>query len=189
MIRGFAKRISLVTALGALTFAAGAGAGDIRLPDMGSPADAILSNTDEARLGRMIMRNVRNSGQVVEDPLITEYLNDVGSRIAAQTNDGAHSFTFFAVDDERINAFALPGGYIGVHTGLLRGHGARSRACDPTPYCEGHTRQLAAEHPDHGDDAWRDHRRGGRREFGCRPGCDGRRPGNGGPTADQLHAK
>ncbi|MBT8081694.1 MAG: M48 family metalloprotease [Gammaproteobacteria bacterium] len=119
MIKGLAKRISLVTTLGVLTFAAGAGADDVRLPDMGSPADAILSNTDEARLGRMIMRDIRNSGQVVEDPLITEYLNDIGSRIAAQTNDGAHNFSFFAIDDERINAFALPGGYIGVHTGLL----------------------------------------------------------------------
>ena len=65
------------------------------------------------------MRDIRNSGQVVEDPLVTEYLNDVGSRIAAQTNEGQHSFSFFAVQDERINAFALPGGYIGIHTGLL----------------------------------------------------------------------
>ena len=69
-------------------FVAGAGADDINLPDMGSPADAILNNSDEAQIGRMIMRDIRNSGQVVEDPLVTEYLNDIGSRIAAQTNEG-----------------------------------------------------------------------------------------------------
>jgi predicted Zn-dependent protease len=119
MILGFCKRLLLVTTLSSIVFTAGAGADDIRLPDMGSPADAILNNTDEARLGRAIMRDIRNSGQVVEDPLVTEYLNDVGSRIAAQTNEGQHSFSFFAVQDERINAFALPGGYIGIHTGLL----------------------------------------------------------------------
>ena len=113
------KRLMLVATLGALVFVAGAGADDIDLPDMGSPADAILNNTEEAQIGRMIMRDIRNSGQVVEDPLITEYLNDIGSRIAAQSNKGDHAFTFFAVDDERINAFALPGGFIGVHTGLL----------------------------------------------------------------------
>lgn len=113
------KRLMLVATLGALVFVVGAGAEEINLPDMGSPADAILNNSDEARLGRMIMRDIRNSGQVVEDPLVTEYLNDIGSRIAAQSNKGDHHFTFFAVDDERINAFALPGGYIGVHTGLL----------------------------------------------------------------------
>jgi predicted Zn-dependent protease len=114
------KRCLLAAILGSLVFVAGAGADDIRLPDMGSPADAILNKSEEAQIGRAIMRDIRNSGQVVEDPLITEYLNDVGRRIAAQSNQGDHSFTFFAVDDERINAFALPGGYIGVHTGLLQ---------------------------------------------------------------------
>ncbi len=119
MITGIVKRVFLAGTLGALVFVAGAGADEIRLPDMGSPADAILNNTEEARIGRAIMRDIRNSGQVVEDPLITEYLNDIGSRIAAQANEGDHSFTFFAVQDDRINAFALPGGFIGVHTGLL----------------------------------------------------------------------
>jgi predicted Zn-dependent protease len=113
------KHLLLAATLGTLVFVAGAGADDINLPDMGSPADAILNTSEEAQIGRMIMRDIRNSGQVVEDPLVTEYLNDIGSRIAAQTNEGEHKFTFFAVADERINAFALPGGYIGVHTGLL----------------------------------------------------------------------
>src|SRR5210317_2309313 len=119
MITGFIKRLLLAITLSTLVFVAGAGADDINLPDMGSPADAILNNTEEAQIGRMIMRDIRRSGQVVEDPLITEYLNDIGSRIAAQTNEGDHKFTFFVVEDPRINAFALPGGYIGVHTGLI----------------------------------------------------------------------
>jgi len=113
------KRVLLATLLSSLVFVAGAGADDIELPDMGSPADTVFNTSEEAQIGRMIMRDIRASGMVVEDPLVTEYLNDIGSRIAAQTNDGDHRFTFFAVDDPRINAFALPGGYIGVHTGLL----------------------------------------------------------------------
>ena len=119
MVLGIIKRTLLVSILGTVVFVAGAGADEIRLPDMGSPADAILNKSLEAQIGRMIMRDIRNSGQVVEDPLVTEYLNAVGSRIAAQTNEGDHAFTFFAVEDPRINAFALPGGYIGVHTGLI----------------------------------------------------------------------
>ncbi len=91
----------------------------IRLPDMGSPADAVLSRSQEAQLGRQIMLSVRASGQVIEDPLINEYINDVGSRVAAHANDGGHRFTFFVIEDPAINAFALPGGYIGVHTGLI----------------------------------------------------------------------
>lgn len=106
-------------ALAMLVASGSAGAEDIRLPDMGSPADAILSKSEEQRFGRAIMAQIRRSGQVVEDPLMTEYINEIGRRIAAQTNDGSHSFEFFVIEDPRINAFALPGGYIGVHTGLI----------------------------------------------------------------------
>lgn len=113
------KSIALSSLLAIVVFVGGAGADEIKLPDMGSPADAILSANDEAQIGRAIMRDIRNSGQVIEDPLITEYINEVGNKVAAQTNDGDHDFTFFVIDDHRINAFALPGGYIGVHTGLL----------------------------------------------------------------------
>ena len=114
------KMRSLITVLFAsLVFVSGAGADDIKLPDMGSPADAMLSKNTEAQIGRSIMRDIRASGMVVEDPLVNEYINEVGSKVAAQANDGDHDFTFFVVKDPRINAFALPGGYIGVHTGLL----------------------------------------------------------------------
>lgn len=113
------KRVVISAALATLVVASGAHAGDVNLPDIGSPADAILNSSEEAQIGRMIMRDIRASGQVVEDPLITEYINEIGSRIAAQSNDGDHSFTFFVIKDPRINAFALPGGYIGIHTGLI----------------------------------------------------------------------
>ena len=119
MIYAFFKRALLLIAVTIVLFTSGAGADDIQIPDMGSPADAILNKTVEAQIGRAIMRDIRRSGALVEDPQITEYINEIGHRIAAQTNDGDHSFTFFVVDDPRINAFALPGGYIGVHTGLI----------------------------------------------------------------------
>jgi predicted Zn-dependent protease len=113
------KQACLSLTLALVVFSSGAGAADIRLPDMGSPADAILSKSAEAQYGRAIMRDIRRSGLVVEDPQLTEYVNEIGHRIAAQTSDGDMQFTFFVVKDSRINAFALPGGYIGVHTGLL----------------------------------------------------------------------
>jgi predicted Zn-dependent protease len=109
----------LLAALSALVFVGIANAGEIRLPDMGSPADTVLSKSEEKRYGRAIMAQIRKSGTVVEDPLITEYINEIGGRIAAQSNDGTHEFRFFVIKDPRINAFALPGGYIGVHTGLI----------------------------------------------------------------------
>ena len=119
MIQAGLKRALVCWVLAAVMFTSGAGADDVQLPEMGSPADAILSKSVESQIGRAIMRDIRRSGALVEDPQVNEYINEIGHRIAAQTNDGEHQFTFFVVDDPRINAFALPGGYIGVHTGLI----------------------------------------------------------------------
>jgi predicted Zn-dependent protease len=113
------RQFSLCAILACLIVVSGAGADDIQIPDMGSPADAVFSKNQEAQYGRAIMADIRRQGIVVEDPLVNEYINEIGRRIAAQSNDGSHSFEFFVVEDERINAFALPGGYIGVHSGLL----------------------------------------------------------------------
>lgn len=110
--------LASLAAVGLLAIA-GAPRAQVNLPDIGSPADAVLSKSDEARLGQAIMRSIRASGRLVEDPQVTEYINEIGHRVGAHANDGEYSFTFFVVDDPNINAFALPGGYIGVHTGLL----------------------------------------------------------------------
>jgi predicted Zn-dependent protease len=117
LFRRIIGRALLFVSVALLTFYAGAA--EVDLPDIGSPADATLSKNAEAQIGRSIMRQIRASGQVVDDPQITEYINDIGHRISAHANDGDHKFTFFVIDDPNINAFALPGGYIGIHTGLL----------------------------------------------------------------------
>ena len=120
MTSSLPNKIAIMLVAGLLAVAATLPAAEINLPDIGSPADALLSKNDENRLGRAIMREIRASGELVEDPLVTEYINEIGYRLAAQANaDGNHEFSFFVVDNNVINAFALPGGFIGVHTGLL----------------------------------------------------------------------
>ncbi len=98
---------------------AGAQATGSGLPDIGTPASTTLSLADEYKIGLMIVRQLRESGQIIEDPEINEYLQAVGMRLASQAHEGAHRFTFFAVRDAGINAFALPGGFIGVNAGLF----------------------------------------------------------------------
>jgi predicted Zn-dependent protease len=98
---------------------AGAQAAGSGLPDIGTPASTTLSLADEYKIGLMIVRQLRESGQIIEDPEINEYLQSVGMRLASQAHEGAHRFTFFAVRDAGINAFALPGGFIGVNAGLV----------------------------------------------------------------------
>lgn len=90
-----------------------------KLPDFGSPADVALSKSREAQLGRGVMLQLRNAGVVVDDPQLTEYISSLGSQLSSRANNGDFQFRFFFDKDDRINAFALPGGYVGVNSGLL----------------------------------------------------------------------
>jgi len=111
------KILSLLLALAFLGTAA-ADPND-RLPDFGSPADVALSKSREQQLGRGVMLQLRNANAVVDDPQLTEYIGSLGSQLASAANNGDFRFNFFFVRDNQINAFALPGGYIGVNAGLL----------------------------------------------------------------------
>jgi predicted Zn-dependent protease len=89
------------------------------LPDFGSPADMALSKSREAQLGRGVMLQLRNANVVMDDPQLTEYIGTLGSQLASSANDGDFDFNFFLVKDSQINAFALPGGFVGVNSGLI----------------------------------------------------------------------
>jgi beta-barrel assembly-enhancing protease len=89
------------------------------LPDIGNPASTTFSLEDEYRIGRMIVKGLRDSGQIVEDPEVAEYIQSIGSRLASNAHEGGYRFNFFVVKDPQINAFALPGGFVGVNAGLL----------------------------------------------------------------------
>jgi predicted Zn-dependent protease len=91
----------------------------VELPDLGDVARVSLSEAREAALGGQIMRQVRADRNYLDDAEINEYLNNLGDRLAAANPDPGFHFQFFAVRDASINAFALPGGHIGVHTGLI----------------------------------------------------------------------
>lgn len=89
------------------------------LPDFGSPADSVLSKTREQMLGRSVILQLRNAGVILDDPQLNEYIGLLGSKLSSQVNKGEFAFEFFVIEDDAINAFAMPGGVIGVHTGLL----------------------------------------------------------------------
>lgn len=95
------------------------------LPDLGDESAAVLSPQDERRIGEDFMRQARLQLDLLDDPELNEYLQDLGRRLTAGV-DGLPAFHFFLVNNSSINAFAVPGGFIGVHTGLLLA--ARSEA-------------------------------------------------------------
>ena len=88
------------------------------LPDLGGSGDSALSPQMERRLGESIIREMRREPQFIDDPEISEYLGTIGTRLT-QAAGARQDFEFFAVRDASINAFALPGGFVGVHTGLI----------------------------------------------------------------------
>lgn len=90
------------------------------LPDIGAPWQSTLSRNQAYQLGRMIVHQLREADRVLEDPELTEYVQAVGHRLASRASDGEDRFNFFVVKDGTINAFALPGGFIGVNAGLIQ---------------------------------------------------------------------
>ena len=100
------------------------------LPDMGDPGGDSLSRLDEKKYGEMIMRQIRPDPEYSNDLPIYDFLNQMERRLleaakrlqlggANEQGSGVYTFEVFAVKDTSINAFALPGGFIGFHTGLL----------------------------------------------------------------------
>jgi len=90
-----------------------------QLPDFGDSSGALISPVQEQELGEAFMRSVRSQATLVSDPHINRYIDQLGARLVASSDTPNYPFTFFVVDDPSINAFAGPGGRIGVHTGLL----------------------------------------------------------------------
>ena len=94
-------------------------ANDNELPNLGSSALTVLSIEKEKRLGDIIYEQFQGSANVMHDPLIKEYINDLGNRLITHTDDVKFPFTFFVVNEPTINAFAFYGGHIGIQTGLI----------------------------------------------------------------------
>jgi len=94
-------------------------AGNIQLPDIGDSAGASLSPEQERRIGIEFLRRIRLDFKIIDDPEVNEYIRSLGNRLAANSDNPSQRFTFFVIDDPRINAFAAPGGYIGINSGLI----------------------------------------------------------------------
>ncbi|MCY7312385.1 MAG: M48 family metalloprotease [Pseudoxanthomonas sp.] len=90
-----------------------------RLPDIGSSAGELLTPARQAEYGGMMLRELRNYGYLLEDPLLDEWLQRMGGRLGADSDQPRQPYRFFLLRDRQINAFATLGGYIGVNAGLI----------------------------------------------------------------------
>lgn len=106
---------ALITGLGTAT---GVSFAQSNLPSLGR-SNTGLSEMDENRLGREFIRNARRSMPFVEDPELTQYISELGGRIAASSDEPASDYRFYLIQNSALNAFAVPGGHIAVNTGLI----------------------------------------------------------------------
>lgn len=89
------------------------------LPDLGASSDALMTPAEEQRLGKAFMRSVRRSMDVMNTPILVEYIDRIGYRIIDAQPDTHQAFRFFVINNHQINAFAGPAGHIGINSGLI----------------------------------------------------------------------
>jgi beta-barrel assembly-enhancing protease len=89
------------------------------LPDLGSPAEQMLSRADEYQLGAMVAHELREQNALLEDPEVNEYIQSVGQRLASQSAMGGADFHYLVVQDSEVNSFAVTGGWVFIFTGLI----------------------------------------------------------------------
>ncbi|MBI5006181.1 MAG: M48 family metallopeptidase [Nitrosomonadales bacterium] len=90
------------------------------LPDLGDVSQEVVSPQLERRIGEQSMFQIRADRSYLDDPEVYDYLNRLGGRLVAFSSEPGQPFEFFAIDDNAINAFAIPGGFVGVNTGLIQ---------------------------------------------------------------------
>ena len=88
------------------------------LPDIGDSAGAVISPEQERQLGQSTMRQLRRMAPIVTDEEVEDYIQKLGMEVGKYSHYYG-DFHFFVIESPVINAFAVPGGYIGVHSGLI----------------------------------------------------------------------
>jgi beta-barrel assembly-enhancing protease len=89
------------------------------LPELGSPANAAVSLDDEYRVGLSYVAEIRKSGIILTDPEIAQYAQEIGHSLSSHAEEGQHQFYYFVIREPDVNAFAIPGGFVAIHSGLI----------------------------------------------------------------------
>ncbi len=93
--------------------------GQPRLPSLGDRISGTVSLEEEYRMGQQFLAQLRRSAPTISDALLNSYLENITYRLASHSELKDHRLSFVILDSEELNAFAAPGGIIGVNTGLF----------------------------------------------------------------------
>lgn len=89
------------------------------LPELGSSAGEMITPAQEAQYGGYTLHQLRQMNYVLDDPLLDSWLQTMGHRLGANSDNPRQPYTFFLLRERQINAFATLGGYIGTNAGLV----------------------------------------------------------------------
>jgi predicted Zn-dependent protease len=92
---------------------------NLELPDIGDPTGTSFTPLQEQQLGEAFYRNLHSQLEISQDSEVNDYIQNLGQRLTANSDKPEQPFHFFIVNSAQINAFAGPGGYIGVNAGLI----------------------------------------------------------------------
>lgn len=116
------KRCALASLIVTLSLPSLPAAADIsdNLPDIGTTAGSTLSVNQELAMGDFYVRQLRGSAPLINDPLLNDYINQLGMRLVNHAWSVKTPFHFFLIRNDQINAFAFFGGNVVLHSALFR---------------------------------------------------------------------
>ena len=91
----------------------------ISSPELGDPYSEVLPLKQEKIIGFSTYRRLQKYNMINNNPLVASYINYLGNLLVRNTLDTQRDYTFFVTQSDAINAFAVPGGYIGLNSGLI----------------------------------------------------------------------
>ena len=90
-----------------------------KLPEIGISGFSVLSLDKERKIGQAMMRQLRASQPIIQDPVLIEYINHLGNQLVKNAQDVNYAFEFFLINNNELNAFAFFGGHVGIQSGLI----------------------------------------------------------------------
>ena len=115
----FLRRVCLISFILNANVSAALEIDKINLPEMGDSAGTLISPQEEKQLGEAFFRGLHQQVDINQDSEIQQYIQNMGEKLVSHSDTPAYPFHFFVVMENAINAFAGPGGYIGVNSGLI----------------------------------------------------------------------
>ena len=88
-------------------------------PELGDPFSSVLSLESEEIIGISSYQRLQRFNTIDNNPLVSSYINYLGNLLSRNLLDNRRRYNFFVVNSSQINAFAIPGGFIGINSGLI----------------------------------------------------------------------